>query len=256
MLGITDIKPVQIFSNKEDDIGINVVKSPVKLTILEMLRDSEMEFEEIVKNTGKSKSTVSVHLKALREQKIISYKIDSKDNRRKIFYLNSNYLGSVAVPNDLKVEDEGLNFLVNKLIESEEPFSALFFQTFRAILIKEGFNIDPILNTTGKLIGKNLFKKLYAENLDDFIENISNYWQKKSLGSISVELGQIIKISNFNCFECLNVPKTGKPMCYLDAGIFEALFNSYFELPVKVTEIKCYTMGDDRCTFEIEALGS
>ncbi len=253
---ITNLKPIQIFSNNEEDIGINVIKSPVKLTILEMLRDNEMEFDEIVKNTGKSKSTVSVHLKSLREQNIISYRIDSKDNRRKIFYLNSKYLGSVAISNDLKVEDEGLDLLVSQLLSSDEPFSAVLFQTFRALLIKEGINIDPVLNITGKIIGKNLFKKLYAENLDDFISNISNYWKEKSLGSLSAELGQIIKISTTDCFECMELPKTGKPICYLDAGIFEALFNSYFEMPVKVTEIKCYTMGDEMCTFEIEALGN
>lgn len=44
-------------------MGIDVVKSPVKLTILEMLRSNDMEFNEIVRNTGKSKSTISVHLK-------------------------------------------------------------------------------------------------------------------------------------------------------------------------------------------------
>ena len=38
------------------DMGIDVVKSPVKLTILAMLRSNDMEFDEIVKNTGKSKS--------------------------------------------------------------------------------------------------------------------------------------------------------------------------------------------------------
>ena len=47
--------PLQIFS-KDADMGIDVVKSPVKLTILEMLRSNDMEFDEIVKNTGKSKS--------------------------------------------------------------------------------------------------------------------------------------------------------------------------------------------------------
>ena len=47
-------KPLQIFS-KDADMGIDVVKSPVKLTILEMLRSNDMEFDEIVRNTGKSK---------------------------------------------------------------------------------------------------------------------------------------------------------------------------------------------------------
>ena len=62
-------KPLQIFS-KDADMGIDVVKSPVKLTILEMLRSNDMEFDEIVRNTGKSKSTISVHLKSLRNNLI------------------------------------------------------------------------------------------------------------------------------------------------------------------------------------------
>ena len=92
---MSEKKPIQIFSNLNENIGVNVIKSPVKLTILEMLRDSEMEFDEIVSNTGKSKSTVSVHLKSLRENGIISYRLHPVDNRKKIFYINSKYIGSV-----------------------------------------------------------------------------------------------------------------------------------------------------------------
>ena len=97
-------KPIQIFSNLNDNIGVNVVKSPVKLTILEMLRDSEMEFDEIVNNTGKSKSTVSVHLKSLRETGIISYRFHPSDNRKKIFFINSKYLGSVDISEPKEIQ--------------------------------------------------------------------------------------------------------------------------------------------------------
>lgn len=40
-------KPFQIFS-KDADMGIDVVKSPVKLTILEMLRSNDMEFDKLL----------------------------------------------------------------------------------------------------------------------------------------------------------------------------------------------------------------
>ena len=39
---MSEQKPIQIFSNFNDNIGVNVVKSPVKLTILEMLRYHDM----------------------------------------------------------------------------------------------------------------------------------------------------------------------------------------------------------------------
>ena len=43
---MSEQKPIQIFSDLTD-LRVNVVKSPVKLTILEMLRDRDMEFDEI-----------------------------------------------------------------------------------------------------------------------------------------------------------------------------------------------------------------
>jgi len=83
-------KAIQIFAKAPGELGVNVVKSPVKLTILSMLKDTDMEFDEIVKNTGKSKSTISVHLKSLREDGIVSYRFDANDHRKKIFFINSS----------------------------------------------------------------------------------------------------------------------------------------------------------------------
>ena len=133
-------KPIQIFSNVNDNIGVNVVKSPVKLTILEMLRDSEMEFDEIVNNTGKSKSTVSVHLKDLRESGIISYRVHPNDNRKKIFYINSKYLGSVNISEPKEIEQTQSDYIIKNIIENDEEFSTLLFHTLKSMLIQEGGN--------------------------------------------------------------------------------------------------------------------
>lgn len=249
---MSEQKPIQIFSNFNENIGVNVVKSPVKLTILEMLRDTEMEFDEIVTNTGKSKSTVSVHLKGLREKGIISYRVHPVDNRKKIFYINSKYLGSVNISEPKQIEETQSDYLVKNLIEDDEEFSTLLFHTLKAMLIQEGVNIDPILQSTGNSIGKSIFEKLYNDDLDIFMENISAFWQRKGLGRLTFKIGQTIKITTQDCFECKLLPKTGKPACFLDTGIFEGLFTEFFNLPVSVIETQCYTMGDERCVFEIE----
>ena len=249
---MNDQRPVQIFSNLNDNVGINVVKSPVKLTILEMLRDRDMEFDEIVSNTGKSKSTISVHLKSLRENGIISYKIHPEDNRKKIFYLNSKYLGSVNISEPKEIEETKSDYLVKNLIDEDAEFSTVLFHTLKSMLIQEGVNIDPILQSTGNSIGKSIFNRMYDEDLDIFIENIADFWQKKGLGRLTFEVGQIIKITTYDCFECELLPRTGKPACFLDTGIFEGLFTEFFNLPVSVIETQCYTMGDEKCVFEIE----
>ena len=249
-----DDKPIQIFSNPEKNIGVNVVKSPVKLTILEMLMGSEMEFEEIVSNIGKSKSTVSVHLKGLRELGIVSYKFHPKDNRRKIFYINSKYLGSVNISEQRQLEETQKEYLVNNIINDDGDFTVLLFHTLRSMLIQEGINIDPVLQATGNQIGMSLFDSLYDDDLDKFLDNIVQFWENKGLGRVSFDVGDIITITSFDCFECELLPKTGKPACFLDTGIFEALFSEYFNSPVSVIEIQCYTMGDGKCVFEVERL--
>jgi hypothetical protein len=249
---MSEQKPIQIFSNMNENIGVNVVKSPVKLTILEMLRDSELEFDEIVNNIGKSKSTVSVHLKSLRESGIISYRPHPKDNRKKIFYINSKYLGSVNISEPKKIEETQSDYIVKNFIEGDEEFSTLLFHTLKAMLIQEGVNIDPILQATGNSIGKSIFGMLYDDDLDVFIENISDFWEKNGLGRLNFKIGQIIKITSYDCFECKLLPRTGKPACFLDTGILEGLFSEFFNLPVSVIEIQCYTMGDEKCVFEIE----
>ena len=244
-------KPIQIFSDLSD-LSVKVVKSPVKLTILEMLRDRDMEFDEIVSNTGKSKSTVSVHLKNLRETGIISYKLHPADNRKKIFYLNSKYLGSVNFSEPKQLEETQSNYLIENIVEGDGQFSTLLFHTLKAMLIQEGINIDPILKSTGNQIGKSIYHKIYDYDLDVFMNNLSKFWESKVLGRLTFEIGQIIKITTYDCFECELLPKTGKPACYLDTGIIEGLFTEFFKLPVSVIETQCYTMGDGKCVFEIE----
>ena len=249
---MVDEKPIQIFSNPEKNIGINVVKSPVKLTILEMLRGSEMEFDEIVSNTGKSKSTVSVHLKSLRESGIVSYRMHPNDNRRKIFYINSKYLGSVNISEQKEIEETQKEFLVDNIVNNDEDFTVLLFHTLKSMLIQEGINIDPVLEATGVRIGTSIFDLLYDDDLDLFLENMADYWQDKGLGKLSFDVGNVIKITSVDCLECKLLPKTGKPACFLDMGIFKALFTEYFNMPVSVIEIQCYTMGDGKCVFEVE----
>jgi predicted hydrocarbon binding protein len=251
---MSEQKPIQIFSNSNDNIGVNVVKSPVKLTILEMLRDRDMEFDEIVSNTGKSKSTVSVHLKSLREKGIISYKVHPVDNRKKIFFLNSKYIGSVDMSEPKEIEQTQSDYLIKNLVEEDEEFSTLLFHTLKSMLIQEGINIDPILQSTGNSIGKSIFEELYDDDLDIFMDNLAEFWQRKGLGRLTFKIGQIIKITTYDCFECKFLPKTGKPACFLDTGIFEGLFTEFFNLPVSVIETQCYTMGDEKCVFEIEPL--
>ena len=247
-------KPVQIYSTNDKESGMRVIKSDVKLVILDMLKETDMEFDEIVLNTGKSKSTISVHLKSLREKGIINYKMDPNDNRKKIFYLSSKYMGSVDVKECKDIEQTKAEYLIEEFLKDDVNFSFLLFHTLRSNLIQKGISIDPFLYDTGYSIGEAAFESLYDEDLEKFSQNIEKFWKDKGLGDLKINLGQIIKISNNNCFECTSLPKIGTPACFLDSGMLEALFSKYFEMPLNIIETKCSTMGDSYCEFEIEPL--
>jgi len=255
VVGVKKQKPVQIFSKGHKEIGVNVVKSDVKLVILSMLRESEMEFDEIVKNTGKSKSTVSVHLKSLRNDGIISFKFDQEDQRKKIFYINSKFLGEIKAPEPLELEEQKTEFLIKNIINKDSSdkfdFSRLLFHTFRSTLIQEGININPILYETGLSIGLALYNQLESDDANTFVKNLQKFWEEYGLGRIDVNIGEQIEVKAYDCFECELLPKTGTPACYLDAGILESVVSSFLKKDVKVTETKCYTMGDSCCFFEI-----
>lgn len=93
--------------------------------------------------------------------------------------MNSKYIGSVNVSEPKEIKETQADYLIENLVEEDAEFSTLLFHTLKAMLIQEGINIDPILQSTGNSIGNSIFGKLYDEDLDIFIENIAAFWEKR-----------------------------------------------------------------------------
>ena len=74
------------------DHGFIALDGPVKLKILDFLKIGSRSFDEIVKHTGKAKSTISVHINDLKLCDLIKEHIDANDKRKKIYNLNSQYM--------------------------------------------------------------------------------------------------------------------------------------------------------------------
>lgn len=254
---MTTSNPIQIILNenktKEPLISIDIIKSPMKYEILDLLRHDEMNFDEIVENTTKSKASVSMHLRDLRKEGIVRYKADPTDNRKKIFYLNAEYLGSIDSKKVKKRQIDQTKSLICDFIENRDvSYVALLTNTFKSLLMEYGMDITPIFQKTGNYIGEYLFNQLYDEDLEIFMDNISSYWLKNNLGHIYFETSNSIKVTCIDCFESVNVPKTGMPICSIEKGMLETLFNGYFKFDLRIEEIMCYSMGDEKCVFELQ----
>lgn len=239
---------IELFSTSE---GIYAINSPVRVKILSMLRKGELSFDQLVELSGKAKSTVSVHLRRLADEGIISSKTDPNDARKKIFFIKSEYLGKLS---GRKGVIEDIDKYVTSYIDSEgDPyeFFRLIFHTIRVSLIRQGIDIDPILYEAGVKVGENLYEKVKNPDINILAENIANFWESHNLGHVEVVNLDPLTINVSDCFECKSLPPLGRPACAFDSGILKAVFSHHFKDERVVNETKCYALGDNYCSFTI-----
>lgn len=242
---------IKIFSTKN---GVNIIQSPIKAQILSILKEGGRSGSQIVSSTKRSKSTISAHLQDLEDAGIIDWIIDPDDRRRKIYFINSKFLGDVS-PNH-EIEDHMNTILEEYVTQSNDPFDFFryMFRTIRVALLDEGINIDPILHNAGMKVGKTFYNKLKGESLNNLIQNIASFWETNNLGNIEVKSINPLIIQAYDCFECEDLPKLGRPACAFDSGVLEGIFSNFFDQEVEVEETKCYAQGDDYCQFLIKPL--
>ena len=240
--------PIELFAT---DSGIRAIDSPVLVNILAMLKEREMPFDEIVARSGKAKSTISVHLNRMIEAGVIGSRLDPEDRRKKIFFLNSSYLGGLqkeaSIDNDIRDY-----FLKAKGgLPDMFAFYRLMFRTIRVELYRQGVNIEPILSDAGYKMGQALYEVVKSDDLDEMLGNIARFWSDHQLGRMVVASRDPLTIYVYDCFECSDLPQLGRPACAFDIGILKAIFIARYGKDPGVKEIGCYAMGDDRCTFVI-----
>ncbi|NYT17545.1 MAG: ArsR family transcriptional regulator [Methanomicrobiales archaeon] len=236
--------------------GIRAIDSPVKVRILDMLTRQEMAFEDLVEGSGRAKSTVSVHLKDLAESGIVGAKSDPADGRKKIFFLDSLYLAGA----DSAVRGWfDLDRYIPKPGPCEGDPGAMFrfiLSSIRLTLMNQGIMIDPVLRIAGLKAGKALYPCVEAPGIEQMIENIGRIWRKNRLGTIDLEQLNPLTLRISDCFECIDLPISGKPACAFDSGVLSSLFSSFYENQMITVETHCYAMGSNHCRFVVMESGS
>lgn len=244
---------IGLYSSSE---GIRAIESPVKVKILEMLARQEMAFDQLVETSGRAKSTVSIHLKDLADDGIVGARADPADGRKKIFYLNSVFLAGAD-------SSERGSFDIDQFIPREIPCEgdpgAVFrfiLSTIRLTLMNHGILIDPVLSLAGRKAGESLYSCVDASGVTGMVQNIGRVWKKNRLGSIELERLDPLTLRITDCFECRDLPISGKPVCAFESGVLTSLFSTFYELQMKTIETHCYAMGSNLCRFEVRDSGS
>lgn len=228
--------------------GLIVINSPVKLQILNLLKEEPRSFDEIVTFTEKAKSTISVHLNNLRTSELVKEYFDPKDRRRKIYSLTSRYMGRSQEPfvehyrNLLEKAPASGN---NRFCFAEVLYHALYFGF-------EAYGIDntPIVKTIGNDLGKSILSIFESETLDELLKEIGDFLEFHGNCRVSV-IADFPALKIEDDFKASSIPVIGKPFCALREGIIEGILKGKLEMDYKVAETECYGTGHEHCLFNI-----
>ena len=236
-----------IFGN---DGGIVALDSPVKLQLLDILKKGTTSFEELVEQTGKAKSTISVHLNDLEKLNLIENKPSPTDKRKKYFSLNSHYLAYSEKPM-WEDYDNYLNNFADSLLNGGSVRENLF-STMRFGMEAYGIDPNPILKKLGADFGIKIIDRIKSNDLVGILSELSVFWKKHNMGIMSItdNSGSSIRIDV--CHHCSKMPNVGKTLCSMDEGILEGILSSKLGVGYTVRETECFGTGYDHCTFVIK----
>ncbi len=228
--------------------GLIAIGSPVKLQILNLLREEPKSFDEIVKFTAKAKSTISVHLNNLRSCELVEESFDPRDRRRKIYSFTSRYMGCSQEPfieHYRSLLEKAPACRNDRFCFAEILLHALYFGF-------EAYGIDnaPVVKTIGNDLGRSISPIFESETFEELLKEIGDFleFQGKCRVNLLVDLpGLQIE----DDFKASSMPVTGQPFCTLREGIIEGILREKLKKEYRVTETECYGSGHEHCLFKI-----
>lgn len=225
--------------------GIKVIDSPIKIQILNIL-DKQTSEADIVSSTGKSKSTISVHLKNLIDDGVISYKSHPMDRRSKLFHIVAKFIGEVYPDKIIYGTPE-----VNPELNSREDLSVELFRQYKSLLLYNGLQLGPLEESLGEKIGSAIYDSLEYNTLTELLNQLKIKFDELGWGKIKIKTKDTIIIKIKDCHECSNL-QYNLPLCNVTKGILKGIFSSYLNKTVSVEEVECVSNHDDSCTFIID----
>ena len=227
--------------------GIVALDSPVKLKILEMLRKGAASFDDLVEQSGKAKSTISVHLDDLEEQNLILEKSSPNDKRKKYFYMNSVCFAISEIPLMTHYQKNMGAFEISAV--NGDSLIMHIFQTVRYGLEAYGFDPKPIMKRLGRDIGTRLGPEFGSNDESGLLNELSLFWSLHKLGNMKILNSNSPAVMVTGCYHCSKMPNVGKTLCSMDEGILEGIFSSRLNIDYTFKETECFGTGYQHCKF-------
>ena len=230
--------------------GLVAVDSPVKLKILNLLKEDSRSFDEIVRHTAKAKSTISVHLNKLRARELVEEQVDLADRRRKTYYLTCQYLGCSRKP-----ALENYNRVLEQIASTRNMDHFFFMESLLHALCFgcEAYGLDnaPIIKKIGDDIGGKLALKFRAEDPLELLREVVSFFELQGKGSLLKKDPLSVEIKD--PFKEESMLSTGKTLCVFEEGLIEGILKGKLGKEFRVKETECYGTGHGHCLFTITA---
>lgn len=246
---MSDCDRTALFSNGNGFVALN---SPVKIQILDFLKISSRSFDEIVKHTGKAKSTVSVHLNDLRSSGLVEEEYDPDDKRRKTYHLKCEHMAHSQTP-ILKHYRNVLETLASPRLEKHGCFKC-FFRAIQFGFDAHGINSDPIMRKVGRDIGISISSTFASKDIEFLIQELAEFWKRYQMGTMYVESREPLVIAVENSFDYKLISTIGKNLCSFTEGIIEGTMVHSLNITCCVQEVECCGNGKERCLFIVHFL--
>lgn len=164
------------FDIYQSDAGYVAVTNEVRRKILAALLKKERELNELVKITGKAKPTLSnLHMRELLAQNLIEELPHPTDQRKKVYRIKGQRIGSSNVPIDQ------LRGAVKHYVSISPLAHAVPLQQVLEILLAGGSKAhDPIRRQAAKL-GELSSQLLTAPDLRELLPRVAAYWEREGI---------------------------------------------------------------------------
>ncbi len=240
-------KDAEIYSGKK---GVIFVTGETKKMMIRLLQEGEISEERLVRELGKARSTISVHLSDLKDMGLVEERHSTRDARKKIFVLSAKLIGGSEHP----YKDRYYELLNNLRESSGSPYSFLkgLFHIIRYGLISQGLDVQPALKEIGREAGITLSPLFRSSDIEGLLGEISDFWSENGLGEVKVLTEDTILVKD--CFDCSGIPEADETLCSLDEGLLEGIIQGVTGLKTRITEESCYGTGHKGCVFKLEVI--
>ena len=254
-----DIKMAKVFSDK------------TRIKILdELASQGEVTNTGLSKKLGLSKATMSHHLKVLSSADIVYVSRVKKEEHgipMKFYSLKSELIPVASgkekrkeyalIHDEIKREMKGL--ISKKTLRKGlgDNVGIAFMRVVKSALSRAGVEEDAILYDLGYDLGRTVFsEEVKGTDIEGVLTDLKTIWEVLKLGYVSIveKSDEMAKISVIECYDCMDLPNIGKPLCFFDTGIIAGVFDEKLGRKHSVKETKCWGLGNEVCEFEIRTL--